>query len=48
MMPWVPVLIRLAVALLPGGDNKLILSSNKLREQLKINVMDKLRVVAQG
>ena len=45
---WGPVDIRLAVAVLPGGDDVLILGSKTLREQLNIDVMDGLKAKVLG
>lgn len=47
LAPWVPVVIWLAMAILTGGDENLILSSKTLREQLDIDGMDGLRVRVQ-
>lgn len=46
--PWAPLVVRLTVAILPGGDDTLVLGSKTLREKLHIDVMDGLRVRAQG
>lgn len=48
MMPWAPVVIRLTVAILQGGDDTLVLGSEILREQLSIDVMDGLQTRVQG
>lgn len=48
MTPWAPVGICLAVAILQGGGDALILGSKLLRKQLHIVVMDGLWVRAQG
>ena len=46
MMPWVPVAIWLALAVMPGEDDLLILGSRTLREKLIIDVMNQLRDTA--
>ena len=48
LTPWGQVSVRLAVAVLPGGDDVLILGSKTLREQLNINVMDGLMAKVMG
>ena len=50
MTPWGPVTIWLALAVLPGEDDLLILGSKTLREKLDIDVMRQLRdtAVASG
>lgn len=45
---WAPMVIPLAVAVLSGGDNVLILGSKALREQLSIVILERLRVKALG
>ena len=46
MTPWAPVTIRLALAVIPGEDNLLILKSNTLRKKLSIDVMKEVRDTA--
>lgn len=48
MTPWAPVVIRLAVVVLPGADDALTLGSTTLREQLDIDVMEGLKNRALG
>ena len=46
MTPWAPVIIWLALAVMPEEDNLLILRSKTLREKLSIDVMKQLRDTA--
>ena len=46
MTPWAPVSIRLALAVMPGEDDLLILGSKTLRGKLSIDVMKQLRDTA--
>ena len=50
MTPWAPVTIRLALVVMPGEDDLLILGSKMLREKVSIDVMKQLRdtVAASG
>lgn len=48
LTPWAPVVILLAVAVVPGGDGVLILGSKARREQLNIDEMESLRAKALG
>lgn len=43
LTPWAPMVIRWTVAVLPGGDDVMILNSKALREQLNIDIMEGLR-----
>ena len=43
MTPWAPVTIRLALAVMPGEDDLLILGSKTLGEKLTIDVMKQLK-----
>ncbi|CAN0394168.1 unnamed protein product, partial [Ascophyllum nodosum] len=43
MTPWAPVTIRLALAVMPGEDDLLVLGLKTLREKLSIDVMKQLR-----
>ena len=46
MTPWAPVTIRLALAVMPGKGDLLILGSKMLREKLSTDVMKQLRDTA--
>ena len=46
MTPWAPVTIRLALVVMPGEDDLLVLRSKTLREKLSIDVMKQLRDTA--
>ena len=46
MTPWAPVAIRLALAVMPGEDDLLILGSKTLHEKLDIDAMKQLRDMA--
>ena len=46
MTPWAPVTIRLALAVMPGENDSLIIGSKTLREKLSIDVMKQLRDTA--
>ena len=46
MAPWTPVTIWLALAVMPGEDNQLILGSKTLRKKLDVDVMKQLREMA--
>ena len=48
MTPWAPVTIRLALAVMRGKYDLLILGSKTLREKLSIDVMKQLRDTAAG
>lgn len=48
MTPWAPVVIRLAIAVLPGGVDLLILGSKTLRKQLNIDILGGLRAKVLG
>ena len=50
MTPWAPVTIRLALAVIPGEDDLLILGSKTMREKLSVDVIKQLRdtTVASG
>ena len=46
MTPWVPIVVRLALAVMPGENDLLILGPKTLPETLDIDVMKQLRDTA--
>ena len=46
MPPWAPVTIRLALAVMPGEDDWLVLGSKTLHEKLSVDVMKQLKDTA--
>lgn len=41
--PWAPVVFSLALTVIPGSDNVLIIGNKTLRERLGIDIMEGLK-----